>query len=196
LAVRLRTKLLLAQAPLALALVLLGIVASSTTKDLAAKTDKVLHDNYRSVLAAQRMKESIERMDSGAVFLLLGRDAEARGQIAETEVRFETELTVEEHNITEPGESEAAKKLRAAWKSSVGRLHEFEAKPATDDYFAGLSPGFVAVKDGADEVLAINQDAMVRKSDQAMRSAGKARSIIAVVAGLALLAGVFASMTL
>ena len=52
----LRTKLLLAQAPLALALIILGTVASTTTSELAVKTDLVLRDNYRSVLAAQRMK--------------------------------------------------------------------------------------------------------------------------------------------
>jgi len=194
--VRLRTKLLLAQAPLALAIIVLGIVASSTTSNLANKTDLVLRDNYRSVLAAQRMKEAIERIDSGAAFLLLGREAEARAQIGDNEARFEAELSVEEHNITEGGEIDAAKKLRAAWKSYLDALHGFMAHPATDFYFAVLAPGFIAVKDGADEVLAINQDAMVRKSDQAIRTAAKARSLIAVVAGLALLAGVVASMTL
>lgn len=193
---RLRTKLLLAQAPLALAIVLLGLVASSTTSELAAKTDAVLRDNYRSVLAAQRMKEAIERIDSGAVFLLLGREPEARAQIADNEARFDAELTVEEHNITEAGEVDSAKKLDAAWRTYVGHLHEFIAKPDTGSYFAVLAPGFLAVKDGADEVLAINQDAMVRKSDQAIRSSARARSVIAVVAGLALIAGVVASMVL
>src|SRR5262249_39840421 len=196
LAVRLRTKLLLAQAPLALAIILLGIAASSTTSDLAAKTDMVLRDNYRSVLAAQRMKEAIERIDSGAVFLLLGREADARAQIGDNESRFEAELGVEEHNITEAGEVGAAKKLRAAWPSYLEKLQGFIGKPDSESYFAVLAPGFIAVKDGADEVLAINQDAMVRKSDQAIASAAKARSAIAVVAGLALLAGVVASMVL
>ena len=193
---RLRTKLLLAQAPLALAIVLLGLVASSTTSELAAKTDAVLRDNYRSVLAAQRMKEAVERVDSGATFWLLGRGDAARALIADNEAHFESELTVEEHNITEVGEVDAAKRLRAAWTDYVAKIHDFSTHPETDVYFEVLVPAFKTVKDGADEVLAINQDAMVRKSDQANRSAAKARSAIAVVAGLALLAGVIASMTL
>src|SRR5262249_61607378 len=55
---------------------------------------------------------------------------------------------------------------------------------------------FNAVKDGADEILAINQDAMVHKSDQAIASATRARTAIIVVGALALAAGLVASITL
>src|SRR5262249_43988664 len=132
LTVRLRTKLLLAQAPLALAIILLGLVASSTTSELATKTDAVLRDNYRSVLAAQRMKEAVERVDSGATFWLLGRADAAQALIADNEARFESELTVEEHNITEVGEVDAVKRLRAAWTDYVAKIHDFSVHPETD----------------------------------------------------------------
>ena len=64
-------KLLLAQAPFAIAL------ASSVSFPWSwfasrSHSQTILKDNYRSVLAAQRMKEAIERMDSGALFIVAG----------------------------------------------------------------------------------------------------------------------------
>ena len=58
-----RTRLLLAEAPLALALALVGLVAVLTVGQLGRAGEEVLANNYRSVLAAQRMKEALERID-------------------------------------------------------------------------------------------------------------------------------------
>jgi hypothetical protein len=78
----LRAKLLAAQAPNALAIVFLAAAASSWITTIAARTDDILRDNYRSVLATQRMKEAVERIDSAAAFWTLGRRDLARRQIS------------------------------------------------------------------------------------------------------------------
>ncbi len=65
-------KLLLAQAPIAIALALVGIFSVVVVSYLGSHSQTILKDNYRSVLAAQRMKEAIERMDSGALFIVAG----------------------------------------------------------------------------------------------------------------------------
>ena len=90
----LRSKLLLAQAPLALVLALLGFVALRTLDSLGRSSQLILKDNYRSVLAAQRMKDALEQHDAQL---------------------FETELRAQEENITEPGERELTARLRADW---------------------------------------------------------------------------------
>ena len=76
---RLRTKLVLAQAPLALALGLVGVLASAVTAQLGEQSSQILADNYRSVLAAQRMKESLERLDKDALLVLAGQAVDAQG---------------------------------------------------------------------------------------------------------------------
>jgi signal transduction histidine kinase len=195
----LRTKLLAAQAPHVLAIVVLAGAASSWITTIAAKTDRILRENYRSVLAAQRMKEAVERIDSAATFWILGRRDLARTQIAANAPRFDSELVVEEHNITEPGEGEAAERLRATWTSYLQKVRAFQERPdaeLTQVYFDELAPAFRAVHDGADEVLAINQDAMVHKSDQALESAAWARNAILFVGVLALGAGLVVSVLL
>ncbi|MBC8069894.1 MAG: HAMP domain-containing protein, partial [Deltaproteobacteria bacterium] len=56
-----------------------------------------------------------------------------------------------------------------------------------------LEPRFVALKDTADEVLALNQDAMVRKSDIALRNAENAERVVSLSSLAALVLGLLAS---
>jgi two-component system, NtrC family, sensor histidine kinase KinB len=195
----LRTRLLLAQGPLAVALALVGAMAVATLADLAKTGERVLADNYRSVLAAQRMKEAIERMDSSALFLIIGQERQGLTQAAENRPRFEAELLVEEGNITERGEKEAAVELRRNWTEYQRAFDDFLQRPVQERqglYLDALSKDFVRVKDSADTILAINQDAMVARSEQERHKTelAKTATLIAVLA--ALLIGLLASGSL
>jgi two-component system, NtrC family, sensor histidine kinase KinB len=194
---KLRTRLLLAQGPLALALALVGVSAVATLADLGKSGQRILADNYRSVLAAQRMKESIERIDSAALFLVIGEDARGLRQAAENRPRFESELRAEEENITEPGEKEAAVGLRQNWTDYQRAFDTFvqlsSMEQRRERYLSVLSPTFVRVKDNADTILAINQDAMVERSEQQRRKAEVAKTLTLVAVLVALLAGLLAS---
>ena len=120
----LRGQLILAQTPLALALVLVALLAQWTVSRLGQQAQVVLKDNYRSVLAAQRMKEAIERMDSGALFVIAGQREKGMQQAAASRKRFAAELQVEEANITERGEAEAVHRLHRQWEDYVRSFDE------------------------------------------------------------------------
>lgn len=190
----LRRKLLFAQAPLALAMILVGILAMRSNAELGRRSEDILKDNYRSVVAAQRMKESIERMDSAALFRLAGRAEEGLRIARESQETFEAELRVQEANLTEPGEREATKRLRQVWTEYQEKYAKVGASPDAAEekefYFGTLRPAFVAVKDGAHSILDINQDAMVMKSDRAQAAAGRLGRlmiggfVVALVVGL------------
>ncbi|MCU1281487.1 MAG: multi-sensor signal transduction histidine kinase, partial [bacterium] len=62
----LRTKLLLAQLPLAVALLVVGVASRKTIDALDRNSQNILKDNHLSVLAAQRMREAADA---------IGRDA-------------------------------------------------------------------------------------------------------------------------
>jgi len=196
--VSLRTKLLLALLPLLVALGVAVIAGGLTTTALGKSSRRIFDDNYRSVLAAQRMKESIERMDSAAMFAVAGRPEAGTEQAAQSSKRFEDELRVEEMNITEPGEAEAARRLRELWSDYQGRYRRFQAAPPgekRDIYFQVLLPAFLAVKDGADRILDLNQDAMVRKSALAERSAERWSRVTFLVGLSGLILALVASTT-
>ena len=193
-------KLLLAQAPLALALLIVGVVSIFVISSLGSHSQTILKDNYRSVLAAQRMKEAIERMDSAALFIVAGERQKGIEQATKYRPIFEAELKVQEGNITEAGEKEFTEGLRNAWTDYQAKFDRLLKLASTEEarqlYFSELEGAFLKVKAAADEILAINQDAMVRKSDAVRRTAERMNAITLTVALTALLLGLFISTLL
>jgi len=196
----LRVKLLLAQAPLVVALALVGVLATATISSLGKHSQGILKDNYRSVLASQRMKESIERMQDAAALVLVddrGRDALAHTALHRK--RFDAELRVEENNITEPGEAEAAQHLHELWTSYLDRFDRLPTSPPEGRrslFFDELEPNFAAVREAADTILAMNQDAMVRKSERARQEADRMNAAMILAAIGAVLIGALTSTIL
>src|SRR5262249_49924304 len=195
----LRARLLLAQAPMALAMVLVAVVAILTAKSLGQAGERILADNNPSALAAPPMQESIERLDSAALFIVIGEQERASALITEHRTTFERELVVEEHNITEPGEDAAAQALRAAWDQYRSDFQQFLQAPEAERrtrYLSALQPDFQRVKAAADQILDINQDAMVLKSTRLRQeSEWLERGVVAAVLVSALL-GLLASAAL
>src|SRR5262245_13308262 len=102
----LRTKLLIGLTPLLAIMVALGLWAIVMFSRLGGDIDVILKENYRSVLAAEGMKEALERMDSSFLFAIGGHEEEAREQLAENRPLFDRNLKVEQGNITLKGEQE------------------------------------------------------------------------------------------
>jgi two-component system, NtrC family, sensor histidine kinase KinB len=198
--VTLRAKILLAQTPLAGALVLIAIMSALSNAALGRNAASILQDNYRSVLAAERMKEALERIDSAAMFIVAGERKRGYEQAEQNLLRFEQALETQQSNITERGETEATGVLRRDWAAYRAAYARFAA--GTDhaaleaDYFTTMNPLFVATKNAADRILDLNQDAMVRKRDQARRAAERSNAAMIATALLASLIGLMASLVL
>ena len=185
---------------MAIAVAVVGVLASVTNGKLGRSSELILKDNYRSVLAAQRMKEAIERIDSAALFIVAGEQQAGVRQSDEYIPRFERELVTQEGNVTETGEQAATHALRARWDKYLGRLRLF-MEPHDEAshrrlYFEQLQPSFVEVKEGAEMILVINQDAMVRKSEQARKMARQLDGVMIVAAVAACVLGLLSSVAL
>ncbi len=186
---KLQYRILFAQLPALVVVLLMLVLGGAAVKRLGELGRDVLRENYRSVVAAQRMKESIERLDSAALFRLADSGERAAALVAEHRPAFEAELRVQEGNITEPGEQEIVTSLRAAWTTYEHVYDRFLAAEPADArslYFEELLPAFQVVKTDANRVLDLNQDAMVRKSEDAAERAEAARRawLLWSVAGL------------
>ncbi len=191
----LRRQLLLAQAPLAAALVVVGWAALQAVSLLGEGSETILKDNYRSVLAVQRMGDALDGLDRDALLRALGRE---RGQAAAgLRARFEQELRVQEGNVTEPGEGPVTLRLREAWDAYRASEAALQPGPAGVDARVGELDGrSAAIRVALDEVLALNQDAMVRKSDQARRAARRLLQLMMIATAGALALGLVASVAL
>ncbi len=186
----LRTQLLASHLALValMALVMLGAVANFFR--LGQSIDRILRDNYQSVVAAQTMKESLERQDSAATFFLAGQRDKARSQFARNVPVFEKALAFERSNVTERGEQKVADALQsdyARYKSGVQALLSGQSDGAKF-YFATLEPLFLRIKGEAQQILEINQAAIVRADERAKRDArqGALTGIVMTFAALGL----------
>jgi NtrC-family two-component system sensor histidine kinase KinB len=175
-----RQKLSIGFGGLLLIILIIGIQSIIYLTKLGESIDVILHENYRSVIACQQMKEALERMDSGILFELLGYTQKGDELIRKNELAFEMALGVELNNITLPGEGEKAHHLQDLFKQYEVTLHEIEdlktsVKQQRDAYFNKLFPLFLQIKDTASEILRMNQQNMSDANDLARNSAAAAR---------------------
>ncbi len=159
----LRTKFLLGVAPLLAITIGLGLWATVMFIRLGGNIDVILRENYRSVLAAQRMKEALERMDSALLFVVSGQEQRGVEQFHEYQAVLEKNLRFEEGNITLPHERQLADELKALFSRYLVLAERYFAMPAEENqarirlYFSELLPTFDQIKNRADMVLEINQ---------------------------------------
>lgn len=175
----LRQKLSLGFGGLLMIIAVIGIYSIMQVTELGRAIDVIFRENYQSVIASQEMKESLERMDSGALFTLLGYEQEGNDLIMKNELRFEKALHIELNNITLPGEGEKAVHLQDLFNQyrsilSVMGDPAISRNERRQIYFAKLFPLFQQIKDTADEILRMNQEHMVVADVQAR---GKALSV-------------------
>ncbi len=193
----LRTKLLVGLTPLMALMLGLGLWAIAMFSDLGNKVDLILRENYRSVLAAQNMKEALERMDSAALFAIGGRDDRAREQFAENAPLFKKSLEIEQNNVTLPGEQEMADKLTSLYGTYLKLSDRFYALASrsnerTELYFTELLPTFYNIKREADAVLDLNQRNMEAENQRARQAAAWSTRlmVLALVAAAVVASGV------
>ncbi|WZO99299.1 ATP-binding protein [Isosphaeraceae bacterium EP7] len=195
----LRSRLLLGIAPLLAIIVGLGLWAVVMFSRLGGDIDVILRENYKSVLAAQNMRDTLERMDSALLFAIGGQEEVAASQFRGSRPGFEANLRSEQGNVTLPGEEELAEEIAARYAEYLALSEEFFAIPPVETarrtrlYFGRILPEFKRIKDRADDVLRLNQRNMEDMDRRARASASSAvRWMVLAVAGSAIVATLIA----
>lgn len=158
---------------------------------LGRAIDVILVNNYKSILAAENMKEALERIDSSAMFFVASHSDKARQQFADNAKRFTDEFRVAADNITEPGEDEIVANVDRRYADYKQRVEQFLDSPKdltapqqSNIYFAQLEPAFLALKSRLDDLLHLNQQAMVAASARAKSQSFRAEVSTAIVTAL------------
>ena len=192
-----RQKLMLGFGGLLAVVAVIGMLTMLQIDDLGKAIDVILKENYRSVVACQDMKESLERMDSGILFTMAGKETDGNRLIAEYTPKFQAAMNMELKNITLPGEREKSERIRALFESYIKAIplvtqanRPLAARQA--GYFSTLQPLFGEIKETAQEVLLMNQANMSEANNAARNLADAAhrRMLMALLAS-ALLALLF-----
>ncbi len=189
---RLKHKLFLGFGALLVIILVVGVQSITRLMQLGGSIDVILKENYRSVIACEQMKESAERIDSGALFVLLGEKKNGRQLIESNLPQFAEALQVELDNITVPGEKEEAWRLRdlfARYRTLIGEFladRNLSYSIRREVYFGKLLPTFYEIKKTADSILVMNQKNMTDSSEQAKKlaAASRRRMSVLVIAGI------------
>jgi len=192
-----RQKLMLGFGGLFGIVVVIGVMTMIQIGDLGRAIDVILKENYRSVVACQDMKESLERIDSGIMFTLAGNEAEGNSLITENISKFRLALEAELDNITVPGEGEMSQRVKTLFDKYLKAIplvtqaqSSLQERQAT--YFSMLQPMFQDIKETAQAILIMNQKNMTEANNAARGRARSAhRSMLIAIIVCALLAVLF-----
>jgi PAS domain S-box-containing protein len=205
----LRTKLLLGYLVFVAALVVLGGWSAWRLREMGGVSRRIIANNYDSVVAAQDMKESLERQDSAALFALLGARDKSLSQLREHRARFDADFKKAENNITEVGERESIDAIRrdrdiyyqmfdtfiakvnATERSQPKSVARDEELTERNEYFTRLEPQFNKLRAECEHLLQLNQRAMLAKSEAAAGVAQLWFYRTLLFAGVLVVAGIF-----
>ncbi len=187
----LRHRILLTLLPWLALLAGVGGAAVGLLHQLGGSIDAILRENYDSVIYMERLKESLERIDSSFAFALAGQEDKAKEQYRQQWPPYMTNLEAEQANVTVPGEGALVEKLAALTKRYRSQGDEFFGKTPEQrhkDYFerGGLLEVFGQIKDLADQISQLNHDQMEQASHDARQLAQ--RSLVGLWIGLAVVA--------
>ena len=164
----LRSKLLFSYLVFITALVVLGAWGAWRLREMGGVSRRIISNNYDSVVAAQEMKESLERQDSAALFALLGAHDKAIDQLREHRTRFDQNFQKAANNITEVGESAAIEAIRTDRDVYYQMSDSFiKERSEREEYFTHLEPQFDKLRADCEHLLQLNQRAMLAKSEAA-----------------------------
>jgi len=178
----LRRRILVAIIPLLALVCALGGTATALLYHLGDRIDRILRENYDSVIYMRDLNEALERIDSSFQFALAGRDKESFKQYEENWNLYNASVAKERNNITLPGEAELVEKLTALSRQYREQGDNFFAHSGQERnqlYFGernqtGIYATFREIKSVSGDILKINQENMEQANRNARRVARSA----------------------
>ncbi|GLI36211.1 sensor histidine kinase [Desulforhabdus amnigena] len=168
------------------AFALMGLVVAWAVVNLISlgkATDAILRENYRSILAAENMVDTLERQDSAILLIFLGDTRKGISQFQESEAMFLQWLARAKDNITIKGEGELVESIDADYAKYRQRLSELTDLPGTQAppleyplsaYHQSIYPFFAQIREACVRLRNLNEETMYDASLRAGRVAGQA----------------------
>lgn len=155
---KIKTKLSLGLGFLFAVIITIGSVGANYIYTIARESKEILKDNYESIQYVKRMMQDLDAATADSSLFFKS---------------FETNLKLQEDNLTESGEKEYTGRVR----EELGRM---KAKGIT-------TGGIAAVKKSLYKITDLNMQAILRKNDQAQESADNVLTYMGAIGGICFL---------
>jgi NtrC-family two-component system sensor histidine kinase KinB len=189
------------------AFVLMGLVVAWAVVNLVSlgkASHAILQENYRSILAAENMLDSLDQQDSGLLLMFLGDTGQGTTRFRDKEALFFQWLARAKDNITIRGEAEIVHSIEtgyAKYRNEVFNLTDLPNPEQTPQNFLrkyqdSVYPLFIQVREACIRLRGLNEETMYAASVLAGHVANRAIWSTAFVAGSALMVALIFSLLL
>ncbi|HVN25073.1 MAG TPA: hypothetical protein VMT71_13960 [Syntrophorhabdales bacterium] len=156
---------------------------------LGQESERILKDNYDSLVYARNMVAGLEDIKTSVtVAMYTSRTSEHYARLFESGKKlFEENLKLERNNITEVHEKEYVEALTQEYASFLKlsvQLREGPAEPSA--YIRDFLPATERVRESIRGIYDVNMEAVVRKSQQATRDATRFMQGMAMIGAICL----------
>lgn len=173
---------------------LLGLVLGATIPSFSAlsrSVDRVLEDNYQSIMAATKMREAIEEDEKALALILLGRSKDATQRLDGAISLFNSGFAEAKDSINEPDEDTLVSKIDSEYKAyRVALDHVIDKSSSIENarptYLAELAPSRKLLLQNISGLVNMNKTAMYRENDLTKRLVQTASIRSISVTGIAL----------
>lgn len=155
-----------------------GITASANLFNLSEAIDGLMIANYKSINAAAKMTEAIERQDSAVLIYINVSTKRGKELFTASNEEFLKWFNVDANNITEGGEKELIDNIQTSYfryENLFLDLQEVFTKQGTEQanifYNDKILPEFINTKNALKELSLMNEKAMFSSKDGATEHA-------------------------
>lgn len=174
-----------------------GSVSIYNLHSLNKSIDGLIASNYRSIISAKNMIDSIERQDSYELLFIQVDNETGVKEFYDNQIDFVTWLTKSRDNITESSERNVIEDITNSYNKYTDEfLKLLEIKNSKGEveavkyYSEEIYPIFLSIKDSCQELVTINEEAMFSNKERAtifsrnQTYAAAILSICAIMTGL------------
>lgn len=185
-----RFKILLGFLTLAIMLFIAGVWSIYEMNSIGSSIPKLLNENYKSIHAAKKMTEALEREDSALLLLLLGKWNEGRSLLNTADSVFNKNVNFAYTNITIPGEQSQLDTIKfryANYKNLWQRpIVGTQKEGDLEWYFQSVHRSFLSVKSSIENLIDLNDKVMYQLASNLEQRANRAimPGIVAVLSAL------------
>jgi PAS domain S-box-containing protein len=168
--------------------VILSITGIYFINLLTSTPDKILKDNYKSILAAQNMIYELDNMDNLVLtyIIITEKRNESEKHYEESKIKFLANLDTCKNNITEPGEKELINELiEVSAKYMAITLNKDEH--TIYSYNTVIASQYGIVKQKCYDLLNLNHKGMLIRRDNMVEISEKAETYMLVISVLSVI---------
>jgi len=161
---KIRSQIIFAQVPTAIIISLITLFFIYILTEIEKKSEAILVDNFKSILAMQNFNESFEELNN----IVINNPEELQEDqlnVRTIKNKIEQQILIQEANIKEPEEKELSQELFQKWEKYKEKSHFRSLNETNTAQFSEINLLYKDIKKLTSDIIELNQDALVHKKD-------------------------------